>query len=323
MSTASPIPETWKLSGDDARRTLRDTGRLRLARDAFQRLRSADGFSHARSIAFLLSLLFIEGVIALVGFASVLASGGLSDAIVRAMQTAVPGPAGRVLTDAVVQAHRAGSNSRYVALVVGLAAAVFTGTTLLGQFERGLNRLYGVERDRPSVRKYGRAFLLMLSAGLLAGLGFACVALGHAVATAFSDGIWRSAWDVARWPVGFVFIVGSVAMILRLSPRRHQPGWSWLAFGAFLAVGLWLLVTAGLNLFFHLSSTFGQTYGPLAGIVALLLWSYASSTAVLYGAAVAAQLEAVRAGVPDPRRERTLVLEEPRPDRVATVAMEG
>ena len=144
MSTASPIPETWELSGDDARRTLRDTGRLRLARDAFQRLRSADGFSHARSIAFLLSLLFIEGVIALVGFASVLASGGLSDAIVRAMQTAVPGPAGRGLTEAVVQAHRAGSNSRYVALVGGLAAAVFTGTTLLGQFERGLNRLYGV-----------------------------------------------------------------------------------------------------------------------------------------------------------------------------------
>jgi hypothetical protein len=32
-----------------------------------------------------------------------------------------------------------------------------------------------------------------------------------------------------------------------------------------------------------------------------LLWTYASSAAVLYGVSVAAQLEAVRAGVPAPQ----------------------
>jgi uncharacterized BrkB/YihY/UPF0761 family membrane protein len=56
-----------------------------------------------------------------------------------------------------------------------------------------------------------------------------------------------------------------------------------------------------LGVFFSISSTFGQTYGPLAGIVGLLLWTYASSAAVLFGVAVAAQLEAIRAGVPAPR----------------------
>jgi uncharacterized BrkB/YihY/UPF0761 family membrane protein len=56
--------------------------------------------------------------------------------------------------------------------------------------------------------------------------------------------------------------------------------------------------TVALALFFQWSSTFGQTYGPLAGIVALMIWALLSSLALLYGAAVAAQLEAVRAGVP-------------------------
>ena len=28
----------------------------------------------------------------------------------------------------------------------------------MGQLERGLNRIYGVEKDRPFARKYGRAF---------------------------------------------------------------------------------------------------------------------------------------------------------------------
>jgi uncharacterized BrkB/YihY/UPF0761 family membrane protein len=71
--------------------------------------------------------------------------------------------------------------------------------------------------------------------------------------------------------------------------------------GAVLAVGLWVVVTVAVGLFFSVSSTFGRTYGPLTGIVALLLWTYASSAAVLYGVSVAAQLEAVRAGVPAPQ----------------------
>ena len=301
MSNANAIPETWNLSGDDARDTLRRTGRARLIADALRRLRSADGFSHARSLAFLLSLAFIEGVIALVGLASLLGSGGLSDGIVHALQTAVPGPAGRVLTEAVAQAHRAGSQSRGLALAAGLAAAIITGTTLLGQFERALNRIYGIESDRSSLRKYGRAFLLLCSAGLLAALGFACIAVGRAVGAAITNSAWQEAWNILRWPIGLAFMTASMALILRKSPRRHQPGWSWLAFGAAFAVALWGVVTIGLDMFFRVSSTFGQTYGPLAGIIALLMWSYASSVSLLFGASVAAQLEAVRAHVPQPR----------------------
>ncbi len=60
MSTANLVPETWKLTGDDARKTLASTGRLRLARDAFKRLRAADGFSHARSLAFATGLVFLR-----------------------------------------------------------------------------------------------------------------------------------------------------------------------------------------------------------------------------------------------------------------------
>ena len=50
---------------------------------------------------------------------------------------------------------------------------------------------------------------------------------------------------------------------------------------------------------FRASTSFGDTYGPLAGIVALQIWTLLSSISILYGAAVAAQLEAVRAGEPE------------------------
>ena len=153
MSTANPVPETFGLTGSDAKETLARTGRRRLLRDAFERLRASDGFSHARSMAFVTSLILVQGVIALVGLASALGSGRVSDAIVGMLKEVFPGPAGVVLTDAVKQAHEAGAQNRSLALTLGLIGAIVTGTILLGQIERAMNRLYGVEQDRPTAEE--------------------------------------------------------------------------------------------------------------------------------------------------------------------------
>jgi YihY family inner membrane protein len=275
---------------------------MRLLRDAFERLRASDGFSHARSMAFATSLILVQAVIALLGLASVLGAGRVSDAIVGMLQDVFPGPAGAVLTDAVKQAHEAGAQNRSLALTVGLAGAIVTGTILLGQIERAMNRLYGIERDRPTLKKYGRAFVLTISAGLLAVGAFVVMFLGQGVGSSLDSPVAKDVWNVVRWPLAFVLLTGATACIFRWSPRRHQPEWSWLAIGALLSVALVVIVTIVLNGIFQLSSTFGQTYGPLAGFVALLLWTLLSSIALLYGVAIAAQLEAVRAGVPAPRR---------------------
>ena len=90
MSTANDVPETWSLSGDDAWETLKRTGRRRLATDAFRRFRAADGTSHARSLAFLVTLLLVQGVIALVALASMVHPGGWSDLLTNTVRTVAP-----------------------------------------------------------------------------------------------------------------------------------------------------------------------------------------------------------------------------------------
>jgi len=219
------------------------------------------------------------------------------------LREVAPGPAGRMLTDAVHRAYHAGLSGRYLALVLGGVGALIAGSTLMGQFERALNRLYGIEQDRPTIRKYSRAFVLTLSAGVLAIGAFGTFALGHSIGVALDDHTARNVWEVLRWPLALVLVTVAVALLFRLAPRRRQPAWSWLAFGASLSVVLWSLVTLALGFVFELTNSFGQTYGPLAGMVALLLWALLSSIAILFGAAVAAQLEAVRAGAPGPRDE--------------------
>ena len=63
---------------------------------------------------------------------------------------------------------------------------------------------------------------------------------------------------------------------------------TWLGVSGLLA--LYVVVTRGLD----------DTYGPLTAIIALLLWANVTGIALLAGVAVAAQVEAVRAGRTDP-----------------------
>jgi YihY family inner membrane protein len=108
-------------------------------------------------------------------------------------------------------------------------------------------------------------------------------------------------WDVLRWPAGLAALVVAVTTLLRFAPRRRQPGLSWLVVGGTVTVLAWLAGSALLAGYVVLGANFDETYGPLTAIMVLLLWANVSGIALLAGFALAAQLEAVRAGQGDPR----------------------
>jgi YihY family inner membrane protein len=314
MSTASLVPETWHLTGDDARATLKHVGPSRLLADSFRRLRVADGFSHGRSLAFMTSLVLVQGVIAFVGLASALGGTRVSEVIVNAIRGTAPGPAGDVLTVAVQQAQGAGLSRRYLGLILGTVGMLISATTAMGQIERALNRLYGVEQDRPTREKYGLAFLLAVTSGALAAAAFIAMAQGRAIGDSLHNHVLTTAWGWGRWPLAVILITAAVTLLFRWCPRRHQPGLSWLAYGSTMSVLGWLIVTLSLAALFNWSSSFGDTYGPLAGLLGLQLWALLSAIAILYGAAVAAQLEAVRAGSSAPQDTEKVAESEPDAD---------
>jgi YihY family inner membrane protein len=301
MSNASLVPETRDLTGDDAWATLKHHGRWRLVKEGWERLLAGDGFTHARSLAFSIVLVAIEGLIGLVGLASIAHTRQIGRDIDDTIRNIVPGPAGRVLTTAVKQAHHVAHGHHYLALFFGIIGSLYVATIAMGQLERGLNRIYGVEEDRPPLAKYRRAFIFALSVGTLAASSFVCLALGRFVFSSVNDAALSTTWAVVRWPLGLALITVTVTVLFRYSPQRHQPKLSWLLFGSATSVLLWVAATGVLGLFYSLSSSFGTTYGPLAGLVALLVWSFASSCSLFYGAAIAAELESVRAGAPKPK----------------------
>lgn len=311
MGTATRVPQTHgmaedELSADEAMAALLRYGRWPLMRDSFVRFRYADGFSHARALALQIVLAVIPLAIAFVGLTTALHGESLGHIAELTIRRLASGPSEQVVDDALARSRRHAGEGTQFALWFGLVFSWVNLTTGMCQIERGANRIYGIERDRPFHRKYTRGLVMSVTAGIPLGLAtLAMVAgddLGASVVAVWhvGGGTALSVWNVVRWPAGVLLALSSASVIFRGAPRRHQPGYTWLAFGAAVSIVLWASLTSLLALYLRLSESFDTVYGPLSAFMALLLWSYLASLALFLGLSFAAQLEAARALRPGP-----------------------
>ncbi|MEU4791251.1 YihY/virulence factor BrkB family protein [Micromonospora tulbaghiae] len=309
MSSTKLVPETRlmaenELSADDAWHTLRRHGGWCLLRDAFIRFRYGDGFSHSRALALQLCLAVVPFLIALTGLITDLGVDEGGKVVADTVLAITPGQSEAMVQDLLTDSERTESAGE-LALTLGLLTGLVALTTTMAQIERGANRIYGVERDRPALAKYLRAAILAVVAGVPALAGFLILvggrAMGESVRRHYEWGdLAMAGWDVIRWPLSLGLTVLAVAVLFRHAPRRRQPGLSWLFFGAAIAIAIWWLASLLLAAYVKYSGGFGQTYGALTGMMALLLWANLTGMALFGGLAFAAQLEAMRIGVEQP-----------------------
>ncbi|MFI5820541.1 YihY/virulence factor BrkB family protein [Streptomyces rishiriensis] len=310
MGTATKVPETRdmtgdELSADEALMSLRRYGSWALLRDSFVRFRYADGFTHSRALALQTVLSVIPLAIAFVGLSTTLHTENIGRIAELTIHRMAEGPSADVVDDALDRSRRTAGDGAQVALWFGLLFSLVNTTTAMCQVERGANRIYGNERDRPFRQKYLRGLMMSVIAGLPLGLGFIVMVAGGDLASAAVsvyqlDGGARTAWEILRWPFGLLLALISASVIFRRSPRRKQPGYTWLAFGAAVYLVLWTALTWLLSLYLGISGSFDTVYGPLSAFMSLLLWAYLTSIALFLGLAFAAQLEAARAQRSEP-----------------------
>jgi YihY family inner membrane protein len=284
---------------------MKHVGWGRLLKDSFTRFRTADGFSTTRALAHAAVLTAFPALIAIVGIASALDLGGFRQVVQGTIERLAPGQSGKLLQSAFRHGSHGSGGS---AVIGGLLGFLISGTFAMTLVERGCNRAYGMVRDRRIWKKLLVGFGVNISGGILLGIAFLALAAGDGIrqglaSAGVSDSI-STAFGVARWPVGLLLVFAALTLMYKASPNRRQPGIAWLQTGTVLATILWVALTALLAWYYSVNGSLGTTYGPLLGIIALLTWAYASAFAVFMGIAFAAQLEAVRAGVPGPRTLR-------------------
>jgi membrane protein len=190
----------------------------------------------------------------------------------------------------------ASSDAGTVALVVGLAVALWSASGYVGAFGRGMNRIYEVAEGRPiwKLRPITLALtlvLVLLVAAVAVGLvltGSAASAVGHAIGVGDTA---VTVWSIAKWPVMLGVVIVIVALLYYVTPNVAQPRFRWVSVGAVVAILAWVIASIGFGFYVANFSRYDRTYGSLAGVVVFLLWLWITNLALLFGAELDAELE--------------------------------
>ncbi len=183
-----------------------------------------------------------------------------------------------------------------LALVLGLAGALWSASGYVGAFIRASNAIHETEESRPFWRlralQLGITLTLVVLAALL-GLG---LMLSGPIVDAFARqvGIGSSAvaiWGAAKWPLTIAAFVAMIGILYHAAPDARPRGLRWAIPGAVFAVLAWALASAGFGFYVSNFGAYDETYGTLGGLVVLLVWLWITNLAILFGQALNAQLE--------------------------------
>ena len=207
------------------------------------------------------------------------------------------------------------------AFILGLLAALWSASGYVGAFGRAMNRMYEIREGRPIWKLRPQMLLVTLVALVLtAAVALALVLTGPA-AQAVGDAIGLGStavlvWNIAKWPVMLAVVALIVAILYYATPNVKQPRFRWISVGAFVAILVWIVVSALFGFYVSNFSSYNKTYGALAGVVVFLLWLWITNLALLFGAELDSELERGRelqAGLPaeetlqlDPRDTRNI-----------------
>jgi membrane protein len=232
----------------------------------------------AAGMAFYFFLAIFPALIALVGILGLLNvdASGLVDSI----RTSLPGGAGQALAQAVAHADAPSRAASLVATILGIVAALWSASSGMAGLQSGLNIAYDVEHDRRFVAKRAVAFGLLL----------ATVALGGVPSPFFTFGD-GTVFTIIGWVLTVAAVVVLFSVFYWLGPNREHPSWRWVSAGGVAGALIWILGSALFTVYVTNFNSYGKTYGPLGGVVVLLLWLYLSSLAVLVGGELNAELE--------------------------------
>lgn len=207
------------------------------------------------------------------------------------------------------------SGTAGIALVLGIAAALWSASGYIGAFMRASNIIYETPEGRPFWKLRPLQILVtFVMIVMLTLLAVSLVLTGPVVsAIAGPLGIGSTAvdvWNIAKWPVMALVFLGMIALLYYASPNVKLRGFKWVTPGSLVAIVVWIVASALFAFYVSNFSSYDKTYGTLGGLIALLVWFWISNLAILFGHQLNAE------------RERSLEIEEGRPRAEREIQLE-
>jgi membrane protein len=204
----------------------------------------------------------------------------------------LPGGATEIIAEQVQRIASQGGGALGVGFIAGLAISLWSANAGMKAVFDALNIVYDEEEKRSFFRlnlqslafTLGAIFFLILA---LVGIVVLPIILNF---IGLGSGVeWLL--SLARWPILLLVVVAGLAVLYRYGPSRDKAEWKWVTPGGVVAAVLWL---GGSMLFSWYVSNFGsynETYGSLGAVIGFMTWIWLSTTIVLVGAEINAEME--------------------------------
>ncbi len=259
----------------------------------------ADNCPHlAAGMSFYMLLCLFPLVLAAISiFGFIVQQPGVEADVVAAITGFIP-----VSQDFVESAIMSVSSARGAAGIVATIGLLWGGMAVFNSIRKSLNTAWAVRKPRPFLHERLMEFLMMIGAGalILASLG---------LTTAFK------VIQKANWPVlGEQFMDGSLvshAAVIGISVLvsfaaftflykwvpNTQVHWRHAAIGALAAAILFELVKNVFVWFVANSAIYGNVYGYVGAVVALMTWAYVSALILLFCAKITSYYPKMKASL--------------------------
>ena len=190
----------------------------------------------------------------------------------------------------------ASSPSAGLALVAGLAVALWSASGYVTAFSRAMNRIYEIDEGRPFWKLRPLMVVLTLVSVVLMAVALLILIVSGPLAQSIGDviGLGDTAvtvWGLAKWPVLALVVMLIVALLYYATPNVKQPKFRWISIGAAVAIAVWVVASVGFAVYVANFASYNKTYGSLAGVIVVLLFLWITNLALLLGAELDAELE--------------------------------
>lgn len=204
----------------------------------------------------------------------------------------LPPEAHDMLTERLQSIAQQSSSSLGWGALLGILLSLWSANSGTKSLFEGINIAYDEQNDR-SFLKLNTITLLFTLGGII--LGSLCVTLVIAF-PAIIEHLGLPGWletvlQLGRWVLLVVFIMGALALIYKVAPKRDNPKFKWVSWGSAMATALWLLGSLLFSYYVNNFGNYSETYGSVAAVIILMLWFNLTSFIILLGAEINSELE--------------------------------
>jgi membrane protein len=145
-----------------------------------------------------------------------------------------------------------------------------------------LNKIFELEENRPTMRRFALSFALAVVVGTLV-LGAMLVA---ARGGGWLDlGVAQPLWTLVRWLVVIGCLWSVVALLIRRAPNGHQPR-GWVTLGSSLVIVAWIGASVVFAWWVFRVANYKTPFGTMIAMLTVVGYLYTSSIVFLTGAQI-------------------------------------